>query len=91
MKTIHKYSIKPGIQQISMPRDAIPLTVQVQDGQPRLWAIVDPERDEVKRAFFTVGTGDPLPPELTLRYVATFQFEGGMLVFHTFEVLEVSK
>lgn len=89
MRTIWKYAIGPGVTRLDMPRGAEVLDVQVQLGQPVLWAVVDDEAPTLLRTFFTAGTGHRLPEatEATLEYVATFQLEGGTLVFHTFEVV----
>jgi hypothetical protein len=70
-----------------MPAGAKVLSVQVQNGQPCMWALVDAaERDEVRK-FRVVGTGHPIENSHALQFVGTFQIHGGMLVFHLCEEL----
>jgi hypothetical protein len=70
---------------IQMPKRAKVLTVQVQHGQPQLWALVDDDGSSVPRAFKWFGTGHSV--ERTAgNYVGTVQLEGGALVFHLFEM-----
>jgi len=70
-------------QEIEMPQFSQVLTVQMQDGQPCLWAFVDPERPMRKRKIRVFGTGHTI--ESCGRYISTFQMQGGALVFHVFE------
>ena len=61
-KTIWKYSLPaPGVQLLSMPKGAIPLTVQMQARMPTLWVICDPAQACVQREMAVVGTGWPAP------------------------------
>ena len=71
---------------VRMPAGAQLLDVQVQNGSPVIWALVDTSRRLEPRTFEIVGTGHTLstPP---YRHIATFQMHGGALVFHAFEVL----
>lgn len=73
---------------IGLPAGARPLSVQVQDGQPCLWALVDPSNPIEPRRFRIAGTGHPLwPDDLdSLIHISTFQLHDGALVFHVFEV-----
>lgn len=53
MQRIYKYPIETvDQQQVKMPDGAQILTVQVQNGKPCLWAMVDPDVAEVT---FTIG------------------------------------
>lgn len=72
-----------------MTYDAIVLTVQVQYGQPFVWAIVDTEETTtVYKTFRIFGTGHQLSYNLDeLKYISTIQFNNGTLVFHVFEVI----
>jgi hypothetical protein len=89
-RKVFKYPLKVvDLQSIVMPRLASLLTVQVQRGEPQLWALVDPEEiSEERRHIAIVGTGNPMPPYSLGNYLGTFQLEGGALVFHAFEVFE---
>lgn len=62
------------------------LTVQVQHGQPCIWALVDTQRPMVNREFRIYGTGHPFDPGWYGTYVGTFQVYGGDLVFHVFDL-----
>ena len=82
--TIWKYSLDiTGVQKVLMPRGARLLCVQMQYGDPKLWALVDPNMASEERTILTFGTGHPVP-RITGPYVGTYQTDGG-LVFHVFE------
>jgi hypothetical protein len=83
MKKIWKWSLTPETL-IDMPEGAQILTVQDQNGQPALWALVDPDARREARTFKTYGTGHPVPDNPG-KYIGTFQHMNGMLVFHVFE------
>lgn len=85
MRTIWKFPVEMTDQfEILMPAGADVLTVQVQHGQPVLWAIVDPDARKIKTGFVLHGTGHPLSDKAG-RYIGSFQLTGGALVFHLFE------
>jgi hypothetical protein len=84
MKMIWKWTLTQATT-IDMPQGAQVLDVQVQHGEPQLWALVDPNAPKVKREFNVYGTGHDLPHNPGT-YVGTFQMQGGAFVFHVFEV-----
>jgi hypothetical protein len=85
MQTIYKYPLsRLDVEDIEMPQGAKPLAVQVQGGQPCLWALVDPDRPKEVRRFLTFGTGHPVSENVGA-YLGTFQLIAGSLVFHLFE------
>lgn len=88
MKTIYKYNITSDDEQrIEMPAIAQVLTVQCQNGHPRIWVAVDPDSPTLVRRFRLVGTGHAFDtPDGVIRYVGTFQLYGGDLVFHLFDL-----
>ena len=93
-RMVHKYTLeissKP--QTLDLPVGAEILDIQMQHGQPRLWALVDPtETEPEERVFRMTGTGWPIdaPIDENMRHVATVQADDGMLVWHFFE--EVKK
>ena len=70
-----------------MPKSAKVLTVQMQNSDPQMWALLDPTEPRRTRTFRLAGTGHLIKQAANeLEYVDTFQTEG--LVFHLFEVLE---
>lgn len=78
--------------ELRMPA-AVPLSVQLQNGDPVMWAAVLPETadggDRNLRTFVWVGTGHPLPDDVRIidrDYRGTVQLHGGSLVLHLFEV-----
>ncbi len=84
--TIYKYPLLIlDEQDIEMPIGAGILTVQMQSGQPCLWALVDTERPMSKRKVLIRGTGHPCDGVKDYCYLGTFQMKGGELVFHVFE------
>jgi hypothetical protein len=87
-QTIWKYKLDIiGCRNISMPIGAEILTVQVQDGGPCLWALVDPKAETEIRTIEMFGTGHPVLSDMgtSRKYISTFQMHGGELVFHVFE------
>jgi len=82
---VYKYPLPPLGDWISitMPDDAEPLCVQVQDGQPCLWARVTVGRPPVVHHFRIAGTGHDLGSNVG-RHISSFQLHGGALVFHVF-------
>lgn len=87
MRTIYKYSIPiERYFDLNLPLGAEILTFQTQNGQPMIWALVNPE-NEMERRFFTIhGTGQPDYSEYSKAYIGTIQT--GMLVWHLFETKE---
>ena len=84
MKTIHKYIIEVTDKQlITMPVNADVLCVQVQNGNPCIWAIVDTDYEVVNYEVYTYGTGHEWS-DLGCDYIGTYQLDGGSLVFHVF-------
>jgi hypothetical protein len=85
-QTIWKFTIPFGdTADVEMPMDAKILTAQMQHGHLRIWAMVDPRRDTVLRRINIAGTGHDLSSRLMGEYIASFQLEGGMLIFHVFD------
>jgi hypothetical protein len=69
---------------VTMPVGARLLSVQMQDGQPCLWALVDPTAAKIGRLLRVYGTGSPISGDPGA-FVGTFQMHGGALVFHLFD------
>lgn len=89
MLAVHKYPMPCEDHFVmTLPIGARLLSVQVQRGQPCLWAIVDPSAANETRRFRFAGTGHPITERAeVLVFVSTFQMEGGSLVFHVFEII----
>jgi hypothetical protein len=75
----------PDVFSIEMPASATMLTVQVQHGEPQIWALVIPSGAVEEKTFRIAGTGH-LITEPIKGYVGTFQVASGSLVLHVFEV-----
>lgn len=88
MKTIWKYNVDCRSSfYLDMPVNAVVLSVQVQNGVPCIWAMVDSEERLKVRQFAVVGTGNPINQDMTgWRFIGTFQLLGGDIVLHLFEV-----
>lgn len=72
---------------IEMPAFAEILHVDVQNGVPTLWAIVDPQHVNDKRTFHLYGTGHEMHIDTNEKHIGSFLMYDGSLVFHLFEVL----
>lgn len=90
MKTIYKYPIQiEDYLNIEMPKDAQILSIQTQNGELQMWALVDNKSPLVERKFKLVGTGHPIGEDLsTLSYLGTFQLLNYRIVFHLFEIIK---
>lgn len=95
-RTVWKYPLwsdkRTSNVDISMPKGAELLDVQVQDGKPMLWALVDVGVDEEERSIRVAGTGHEIiyhEAEQNLRWFSTFLMPDEGLVFHVFEVVPV--
>jgi len=85
MSTIYKYPVGDvgEVFELEMPQGAQILDVQLQDGKPVMWALVDEKAPLDRRLFMIYGTGWALPGAYG-QYVATFQTPP--FVWHLFEV-----
>lgn len=81
---VYKYPLPLGDWvTVQMPEGAIPLSVQVQWGNPVLWARVTVGQPPVAHHFRIAGTGHDLGSNVG-RHIDSFQLHGGELVFHVF-------
>ena len=90
MLTIHKYTlVLDDYITVSMPKDSLVLTVDIQHNRVQLWALVDVESGVRQRTFRLAGTGHPVKEYFdVLNYIGTFQLQQGDLIFHLFEIKE---
>jgi len=83
---IYKYRIPlvPG-PAVMMPEGAAVLSLQMQNGEPCIWAIVDDEKRPAARFFHWYETGHAIPMQdlVNLNFIGTVQNEP--FVFHLFE------
>lgn len=84
MQTIWKYPLEGLVATVRMPHNAQILTVQMQQGVPCLWALVDPDAPTAARRFVARGTGQDADGLDARAYCGTVQ-QGGF-VWHLFEV-----
>ena len=88
VKKIYKYPLDATSveQTIQMPYDAEILDVQIQNGNLFLWAVVDPDKDNLMRKFCIFGTGWTLPYRFSNRFKHLKTVQDGAFVWHVFEV-----
>lgn len=81
---VWKYPLKVNDHQlVAMPVGARPLCVQLQQGVPMLWALVDPEGEIKNRNVYMLGTGaGSLENPDDYKHIGTVQMDG--LVWHYF-------
>lgn len=88
-REIHKYPFAIEDEfELRLSPDAQILRVAVQNSQPHLWVLVDPECPEdakAVRSFEVWGTGVQMEEPEKRRHVETFLMAGGRLVWHLFE------
>jgi DNA-directed RNA polymerase subunit RPC12/RpoP len=84
-RKIYKFSFSMEDEfKISMPEGSEVLTVQIQGGVPRIWAIVDTDVPLTARRFCMRRTGHAFKGNEG-KYIGTFQLNEGTMVFHLFE------
>lgn len=87
-KTIWKFTLDlVDEQQVSLPKDAEILSVQVQNGNICLWALVDPEAEKETRYFEIFRTGHLIYCDMRIerKFIGTVQISyESKLVFHVF-------
>jgi hypothetical protein len=78
-----------GVQLVHMPAGAQILSVQLQGDTLSLWALCEVDREPTDRAIAIYGTGHEMPSTEhgILKFISTFQLDGGRLVFHVFELV----
>ena len=87
-KSICKYPLETkGRQVVSLPIGSEILSVQEQDRQLFLWALVDPNEQLEERHIKIFTTGDVLDNDFGVpnKYIATVQLKFEGLVIHVFE------
>ncbi len=86
-KSIWKFAIEvEDLQAITIPKSAIILSVQVQNGQICIWAIVNPSAPTVERVIRMAGTGHDLTNRPVLgEFIGTVQINGEQFIFHVFD------
>lgn len=78
MITIYKYPIVPTFEQsISIHAGYRILALQVQDGVPCIWAIVNTDAQIVNLYLHTIGTGHPADEFEDKQHVGTYQLSQG--------------
>jgi hypothetical protein len=82
--TIWKYEIHGG--SMLLPKGAILLCVQAQEGNPCLWAEVNPQEAEmVPRNFLIYGTGWVIADIKNIKKVYVGTYQQGPYVWHVYE------
>lgn len=81
-KIIYKYPVSPRFS-LSLPDKSQILTIQVQNGIPVLWALLDLDKPIFIRSFECFATGESIYNSEGFIYIGTFQTDN--LVFHLFE------
>lgn len=87
-QTIWKYQLEMTAedQVYQIPRGAEVLCVQMQHDIPTLWVRVFPGKKEEERKFQIVGTGHKV--DKYNKYIGTVQKDGGVFMWHIFEVIK---
>ena len=84
--SIWKFALETTDEQIiNVPVGAEFLSVQVQHGQPCIWAQVNPKENVIVRAkVVIVGTGNPADHTDGMMFLGTYQLHDGNFVGHVF-------
>lgn len=88
---IYKYPLEvTDRQDVEMPQGAKILSVQTQGEVVCLWALVDKQREIVRRKIRILGTGHEHEESYTSGYIGTTQQANGALVWHVFDEGEMT-
>lgn len=91
MKTIHKYDLSAlptgVVASLHMPQNAQLLSVQMQNGKPMLWVLIDTAQPHIEREILIVGTGWKIEAPVVIKHIDTVQV--GAFVWHYFDCGEV--
>ncbi len=89
MRAIWKFPLKKiRLQAIEMPVDAKIVKVDLQYGEPTIWAMVDPSpvcHTEARR-FGLIETGERFNEDEVKKYLGSFLFHSGSMVLHLYEI-----
>lgn len=89
MLTVYKYPLPiDDIVTIEIPKGAKILFIAEQNGDPFIWALVDPNNEKEQRVFRFAGTGHKILTHHVGEFVGTFFASGGLFVWHIFETCE---
>lgn len=85
-KTVYKYPLEIEDEQVVLlPTGARILTVQQQNNNIFLWALVNPTSTNAQAFTIRIhGTGHAISDSDELEYINTVQLYGGKLLFHVF-------
>lgn len=84
MKTVYKYPLAHQAgNKIEIPVLSNIMCLQMQNGTPTIWALVDTNATKEYRHIRIYATGEPFDEGFSHRYVGTYQIAG--FVFHAFE------
>lgn len=85
---VYKYKLNWAYTQVILPIGAKVLHFDIQNNEPHIWALVDPDAPKENRLFLLVGTGHQFDhdPDDT-EFIGTVLANGGALVWHVFEIL----
>ena len=84
MKTIWKYSLSNS-RKVEMPKGATVLSVGMQFGDIRIWALVESDMSKEERVFEVYDTGTPITGNLG-KLIGAVQLAGGEFIVHVFEI-----
>lgn len=82
MKVIYKYKLESG--PICLTKGAEILTIQLQNGYPYIWTLIDNKAEKDYKVLVILGTGQEMPENFDYKYIATFQ--QNTFVWHVFEL-----
>lgn len=82
MKTLYKYPIDQ--ETILLPEGAEILHIGLQNDEPFVWAIIDPEIKLMRCYLFVFGTGVFLPAN-EMEFIKTLICYKGSIVLHIFK------
>lgn len=85
MRVIYKYPVQIDDEfQITMPQYSEMLAVQIHEGKPYLWVLVDPTQECVPHIFYLAGTGHIRSKENLNKESYIGSFFLNRFIFHLF-------
>lgn len=71
---------------LHMPQGAQIVKVDTQQGEPFVWALVNPTNEKEERRFYLAGTGHEIEDIDSKTHVGSFFMAEQRLVWHLFEI-----
>ena len=81
---IWKFNLDVGVNALMVPKGAVTLSADTQQGKLCVWVLCDPQAPKVTRAYYAEMTGFEAERVAGTRFIGTVLLEEGAFVLHVF-------